>query len=288
MTETHPAISWPEAPAGDDVAATAAAVAAFRRDGAVHLPQALDGETVATIEQAIAAIVADPGPTASFADGPRRGFFQDADNWRRIALLERVVRSSPAAAIAGALLGARKVNFLHDHVLVKEPGTDKATPWHQDQPYSPVDGRDFLTMWIPIDPVPLERSLRFVAGSHRPGRWYRPRHFASGTLREDDDPRWALLPDVEAEPQAHPVISWAVQPGDIVAFHGLTLHAAAGNLSANERRRVLSLRWTGDEARFVRRSGRMSPPPPADDPPAEGGPLDCPAFPVVWRRDAGR
>lgn len=30
--------------------------------------------------------------------------------------------------------------FYHDHVLVKEPGAESETPWHQDQPYYPVDG----------------------------------------------------------------------------------------------------------------------------------------------------
>lgn len=28
----------------------------------------------------------------------------------------------------------------HEQVLVKEPGTDKETPWHHDQSYYPIDG----------------------------------------------------------------------------------------------------------------------------------------------------
>ena len=30
--------------------------------------------------------------------------------------------------------------FYHEHVLNKEPGTEKETPWHHDQAYYPVDG----------------------------------------------------------------------------------------------------------------------------------------------------
>ncbi|GBM03869.1 hypothetical protein AVEN_225047-1, partial [Araneus ventricosus] len=33
-----------------------------------------------------------------------------------------------------------EVAFYHEHVLVKEPGTDKETPWHHDQSYYPIDG----------------------------------------------------------------------------------------------------------------------------------------------------
>lgn len=258
---------------------TASEIADFRRDGAVCLKGALSPEWIATIEAAIAAVLDSPGDSAKFADA-RRGFFQDANNWRRIPALSEFVWRSPAAGIAAALLGSRKINFLQDHILVKEPNTDKATLWHQDQPYSPIDGRDFLTMWIAVDPVPLERSLRFVRGSHAAGRWYRPRHFATGALREGDDPAWDLLPDIDADPAAFPILSWAVEPGDIVAFHGLTLHGAEGNSSQSARRRVLSARWTGDDARFMRRNGPMSPPPP-EDAPLDGAPVDCPSFPVV-------
>jgi ectoine hydroxylase-related dioxygenase (phytanoyl-CoA dioxygenase family) len=260
---------------------TAADVEAFRRDGAVCLRGVLSSTWMDVLAAAVEQVMANPGRNAKFADHDRRGFFQDTDNWRRIPLLQDFVWKSPAAAVASALLGSPKINFLQDHVLVKEPNTEKPTLWHQDQPYSPVDGDGFLTMWIAIDPVPLERSLRFVRGSHGAGRWYRPRHFSTGGLRDGDDPRWSVLPDVDALPDDFPQIAWGVVPGDIVAFHGLTLHGAPGNLSSSQRRRVLSLRWTGEDARFALRDGPMSPSPPQDEAPAPGGPLDCRAFPVV-------
>ena len=45
------------------------------------------------------------------------------------------------------------VRLYHDHVLVKEPGTRTTTPWHQDQPYYNIDGRQNVSMWMPLDPV---------------------------------------------------------------------------------------------------------------------------------------
>jgi hypothetical protein len=45
-----------------------------------------------------------------------------------------------AAELAARMMESPYAVFYHEHVLDKEPGTEKATPWHQDQPYYPVDG----------------------------------------------------------------------------------------------------------------------------------------------------
>ena len=69
--------------------------------------------------------------------------------------------------------------FYHEHVLTKDPGTNKKTPWHQDQPYYPVDGSANCSIWMPIDPVSLDTAIEFVRGSHRWGKWFYPRKFAT-------------------------------------------------------------------------------------------------------------
>ena len=71
--------------------------------------------------------------------------------------------------------------FYHEHILVKEPGTSKRTPWHHDQSYYPVDGEDIVSLWIPVDPVPIESAIKFVKGSHAWGKWFKPVKFASET-----------------------------------------------------------------------------------------------------------
>jgi ectoine hydroxylase-related dioxygenase (phytanoyl-CoA dioxygenase family) len=57
------------------------------------------------------------------------------------------------------------------------------------------------------------------------------------------------------------VLEWQMEPGDAVAFHYRTLHGARGNDAAT-RRRAFSLRLVGDDARYVERPGRTSPPYP--------------------------
>ena len=72
-----------------------------------------------------------------------------------------------------------------------------------------------------------------------------------------------------------------MEPGDAVAFDYLTLHGARGN-NATSRRRAFSLRLLGDDARYINRPGRTSPPFP-DLEFTDGAPFDAPMFPVVHR-----
>ena len=64
-------------------------------------------------------------------------------------------------------------------MLTKDPGTSKKTPWHHDQSYYPLDGEDIVSLWIPIDRVEEENSVQFVQGSHKWGKWFTPRKFAT-------------------------------------------------------------------------------------------------------------
>ncbi len=50
------------------------------------------------------------------------------------------------------------------------------------------------------------------------------------------------------------IVGWEMEPGDAIAFNFRTLHGAPANNSTS-RRRVISLRWVGDDAVFVKRRG---------------------------------
>ena len=104
-----------------------------------------------------------------------------------------------------------------------------------------------ISFWIPVDPIPLEWSLEFVAGSHQ-DPWYMPRTFLKKQTKWFQEGELKELPDVEANPDKYRVLSWALEPGDAVVFHMLTLHAGAG---AGALRRVFSLRLIGDRKSVV-------------------------------------
>lgn len=258
----------------------------FWRDGAVCVRGAFTPQQAALAERAVDANLASLSPYAKRASSDDDGaFVEDFCNWQRIAEMDEFIRTSGAAAIAGELMGAHTVRLYHDHMLVKEPGTRQRTPWHQDLPYYNVAGRQNISMWCPVDPVPRASTLEFVAGSHQ-GPWYMPRTFLDGQAKWFPDGSLAELPDIEGDPQRFRVIGWELEPGDAVFFHMLTLHAAAG-VDGTRRRRVLSVRFLGDDMVHAVRSWVTSPPfPGLDERLADGAPLDDPLFPVLWTSPA--
>ncbi len=231
----------------------------FQRDGAVCIRGAMS-DWVDTIAAGIDHNMAEPSEAADGNVGEGAGqFFDDYCNWQRIDAFKRAAIESPAADIAGQLMRSVGVQLFHDHVLVKEPGTTKPTPWHCDSPYYFVDGTQTVSLWIPVDPVGAETTLQVIAGSHRwdeavlPVSWNDDSAFYDGTAAGDGTYRAA------PEPLEDSLLSWPLDPGDLVAFDYRAVHGAKGNL-ASTRRRVLSLRYVGDDARFVQRPGRTSPP----------------------------
>lgn len=262
-------------------------VQAFRRDGAVCVRGVFAAGEIALLERGIERNLAAPSPralVASAAGDPGR-FFEDFCNWREIPEYEELIRGSRAGAMAGELMGARHVRLYHDHLLVKEPGTRQPTPWHQDQPYYNVEGAQTCSMWLPVDPVTREATLEFVAGSHL-GPWLMPRTFLDGQSKWFPDGSLAELPDIDADRDEQAIRGWALEPGDAVFFHMLTLHAAGG-VSGARRRRAFSVRFLGDDVIHAPRPWPTSPEFPGlvDELPA-GAPMDHPLFPVVWERGA--
>lgn len=204
-------------------------------------------------------------------------FFDDYCSWQRIPEFERVIRESRAAEVAAALMGSDRVQVFHDHVLVKEPGTTKPTPWHSDGPYYFVEGRQTVSFWSPLDPV-REASLRCVAGSHLWEKDVLPTRWMSQSDFYPDSAKYMPVPDPEAEGMR--ILEWEMEPGDAVAFNYRTLHGARGN-TTDTRRRAFSLRLVGDDARYVERPGPTSPPFPGHGL-VEGQKLREDWFPVIW------
>ncbi len=262
--------------------ATPDLVAAYQRDGAVCLRQLLTPGEVAQLQRGIETNLAQPSPRALVASRPNDPgrFIEDFCNWQHNADYRALAIDSPLAETAALLMQSRSVRLYHDHMLTKEPGTLQKTPWHQDQPYYNVDGLQNVSFWIPADPVRRHSTLEFVAGSHR-GPWLMPRTFMDHQAKWFPEGSLADLPDIEATRAQQPILGWALQTGDVVAFHMLALHAAGG-VDGGQRRRVFSLRFLGDDMRHAPRRWKTSPEFPglADELPA-GAPMDHPLFPLL-------
>ena len=255
-------------------------IATYRSDGIVCLRNMFPEDWLDRLRGAVEVAMAAPGPNAEeYAKQGAGRFFGDLDLWQRHTPFREFVFNSPAAAIAGRIMRSAKINFFYDQLLVKEPGAAEPTPWHQDQPYWAVPGRQVCSIWLPLDPVTKEACVEYVAGSHA---WpeYSPYHFKDG--RPYAGTGLPPLPDIEAERDEHRILSFELAPGDCLVFQAMIVHGAPPNRTTN-RRRALATRWTGDDARYRVRNGEVAI--PTTDPGLNhGDELDGDLFPVVWRR----
>jgi ectoine hydroxylase-related dioxygenase (phytanoyl-CoA dioxygenase family) len=226
----------------------------YRDDGVVFIGNALDQATLKLAEDCFNWTLAHPGPGAgAVLAGTPGTFYQDQANPDAFPAYRKLLRDTVIADIAAGLFGCENVWLMYEQIWLKEGADTRRTPWHQDLPYLPVEGEHLAVMWTSLDPVAKEHSLEFVKGSHR-GPLYNPSAFNPDDVSANlfDPEQWPALPDVDAAPNDFPILSWATRPGDVVVFHPATLHGGAPTTAAI-RRRTLSLRFFGDDARCAAR-----------------------------------
>ncbi|MGZ8751642.1 MAG: phytanoyl-CoA dioxygenase family protein [Acidimicrobiia bacterium] len=235
-------------------------LASFERDGVVCcravMPQAWLDRVALAIERNLAA----PSTLSEYISLPERGYVNDIFMWLADDDYRAFVVESPAAELARQILGSSGVTFFYDQVFVKEQGADVPTPWHHDLTFWPVTGDQVCSIWMPLDPVTRESSgLEYVRGSHRwPNRYkaITPDYNAFMVDPDLEDP-----PDIDADRDAYDLVSWAMEPGDVLIFHPLVVHGSSGNQHGTRRRRALATRWFGDDVRYDPRPATMPLPP---------------------------
>ena len=242
---------------------------AFRRDGVVRLREMFSTAWVELLRSGLAKHLEAPTTRARIwdRDAAGRTMLWDSMAWQGVDEYQRFVFGSPAAEIAGRLLGSSRVNFFFDAVFVRTAGVQFETPWHQDEPYWSVEGRDTCTVCMPLDAVSAKNALAFVPGSHRNRAVFNQYDF--GVLNPDGKPNIdssdfsavaeADVPDIATDPDAYGVVSWDMEPGDCVVFNGRTLHGGSGRLGPDDELRVFTSKWLGDDVRIAFRDEGMDP-----------------------------
>lgn len=234
---------------------------AFDRDGVVCLRQALDPEQLADALAAWEWSLANPGPRATQIRQATEGvFFNDLYNPEVMTGYREMLQASPLPAQVASLWGRGPVWFMYEQVFLKEGEAARRTPWHQDSSYLAIKGADLAVAWITFEPLAAEASLEFIPGSHK-GPLYNGSRFELGDDTAPLHPGSTLprLPDIEAERNAHEIIAFAVEPGDVVIFHPQLLHGGAAT-TGGARRRTLTLRFFGEDSVYDPREGGAGPP----------------------------
>jgi ectoine hydroxylase-related dioxygenase (phytanoyl-CoA dioxygenase family) len=232
----------------------------YARDGVVFLPGVLDAAALADAQAAYDWSLAHPGPFASrIPQATTSTFYQDLYNPDCLTGYRAMLQASPIPAIVADLWDTSDVWFMYEQVFLKEGGEARRTPWHQDSSYLAIAGEHLAVAWITFDPVAKDDALEFVRGSHK-GQLYNGSRFELGDDTAPLHPKASLprLPDIEGDRAAWDVVSWAVEPGDLIVFHPAMLHGGAPT-HPGQRRRTLTLRFFGDQSVYDPREGGAGP-----------------------------
>lgn len=213
----------------------------FRRDGAICLRGLYSQPWLQLLADELDAIA--EGEAATSGPSIKGGYYE----WMKRDPIRDFVLFGPTAKPVAQALGSSRLNFFYDQMFIKEGLHAEPTPWHHDYTFWPLTGTQIASVWAALEPVTAEGSaLEFVAGSHLWKRQFKAIAVSGADLsnRPLED-----VPDIEADRGAYQILSWELQPGDALMFHALTLHGARSN-TMDRRRRAITTRWTGDDARY--------------------------------------
>mmetsp|Transcript_11860 Transcript_11860/g.17672 ORF Transcript_11860/g.17672 Transcript_11860/m.17672 type:complete len:352 (+) Transcript_11860:1580-2635(+) len=190
-------------------------------------------------------------------------------------LLE-LVRGDELSGIASAMLShpGKPVAFHADDIFVKQAGCNERTAWHRDTYRDMSDSPKMVNVWMCLNKLPKEDSLRILKGSHLTARldlggdkqnevarqalgrdWQRELREllpisseAIGKFEEDGLVASFALEILEKSlgrerfELIYPVLDWDLEFGDTILFYRQALHSAYGNSMPIDRI-ALSTRW---------------------------------------------
>ena len=229
-------------------------------NGATVIRDVIDSNWIKEMRIAIDSILSDPGK-ASIEYTPKENtgrYYGDFFLWRRNKSFKDFAFQSNLPELAGKILDSKNINFFYDQLLVKEPKTSEATPWHHDLPYWPIKGGHIISFWVGFDKVTKNTgAVEYIKGSHKWNKFFAPASFGADTGFNDHYKEMGLepMPDINSNLKDYELLSWDVNPGDIVVHHPLVIHGSSGNFSSNIRRRGLALRYIGDDVTWDDRPG---------------------------------
>ncbi|MEO0436202.1 MAG: phytanoyl-CoA dioxygenase family protein [Pseudomonadota bacterium] len=290
---------------------TAEEVEQYKTDGMVHLKGILDADLVVRMEKVFMEVMDDESNGLASADfgelakgleaqglevlnesnsasqTPKAGtgtFKAGGFNCQNYPSLNDLGTTGPFGPIAAKLMGSERICFYGDQLFWKQPNSLQRTAFHQDATYFHHEGEQCCTFWMPMEKVDEENGMMgYAKGSHR-GELYKPNLFVSQASFPGSEGK--DLPDVEANEKEFNVVYCPAEPGDIIVHHVKTWHGSTGNTSQTRHRRAMTLRYLGDDVRYLERMGT-----PPDSPKSaqlkDGDPIECEEFPLMWTRKDG-
>ena len=232
----------------------------YELNGVTVIRDVIDKKWIHIMQTAIDSILKNPG-LASIEYTPQNNngrYYGDFFIWRRNSTFKSFAFDSNLPELAAKLLDSCKINFFYDQLLVKEPNTEEKTPWHHDLPYWPLSGEKIISFWVGFDEVSHDTgTVKYIKGSHKWNKFYAPASFGKNSGYNNLYKKMGLdeIPDIDSNIENYEILSWNLNPGDMIVHHPLTLHGSSGNKSSKTRRRGLALRYIGDDVTWDDRPG---------------------------------
>ena len=181
----------------------------YRQDGVVIL-RGVFSDWVEKLCSGLDRNLADPQayrfPCESVPEGTEGRFFDSYCNWDLIPEYRDFALHSYAASMAGQFMESRTARLFHEHAFIKEPGTQCATPWHQDMPYYCINGEQTVSVYVALDHADEDVAVRFIKGSHSSGNLYYPRVFMDGANFNEDDRSMVPVPDIDSNSSDYDIL----------------------------------------------------------------------------------
>ena len=228
----------------------------YKRDGVI-LIKGIFLPWIDKLTKGFEKVIKNPGPHAreNVLNKNDGRFFEDYCNWERIEEFKDFILNSPAAQIVAQTTGSNIIQVFHEHIFLKDPGTKKETPWHQDLPYYCIEGNDTGSFWIPLDNVSKENSLKVLKGSHNLPKLVKPTKWSNDKSWYKDNEKFIDMPSIDE----NNIFNTDLNLGDAILFNFKVLHSTTGN-NDKKTRKAFSARFIGDDVRFIDREGDTSPP----------------------------
>ncbi|MBM3264812.1 MAG: phytanoyl-CoA dioxygenase family protein [candidate division Zixibacteria bacterium] len=211
-------------------------VAFFQENGYLQLTEFYSKEEIEELGRALDQTVADK--RARVLGGGHEGsedyalvFNQMVNLWEDYGVVRKFSFDPRLAEIARRLSRCKHVVIYHDHALIK-PGGEKsrATNWHQDAPYWPMEQIGALSAWIAVDDVSVENGcMQFIPGSHTFGKLEPVPLATEGASVLKNITATGVKVDV-------PPVVMDMKAGGVTFHHGCTFHYATSNMTDRPRR----------------------------------------------------
>lgn len=218
----------------------------YEADGFITIPGVLDADLVARLTATTERLLAEG---SRLTERTRHYDLEathtpEAPRVRRIASpteLDDVYLEAAFESILGDIaadLVGGPVKFYHSKINFKLPRGGAEIGWHQDWPVFPHTNANLVAISVPLNPSRANNGcLQTVPGTHKLGprsHWHEGKYLLNcNASMTEEELRRAVYSEVD--------------PGDVVAHHGLSLHSSSQN-SSDELRTTYIIQYAAADA----------------------------------------